>query len=141
MLRPRWPADALGGEHLSEATFECNGPEDVARILQELAAAVPEEVANALYREGEVIMNDSKRMTPVDTGYLRASGYVNDPTISPDAIEVQLGYWANYAVYVHDLPYNHVNGSPRFLEMALDDRTPGMGRRIIDRVMARMGVR
>lgn len=129
----------MGGEHLSETTFECNGPEDVERVLRELAAAVPEEVARGLYREAEGVMNDSKRMTPVDTGYLRASGYVNDPVVSPDAIEVQLGYWANYAVYVHDLPYNHVNGSPRFLEMALDDRMPGMGRRIIDRVMQRIG--
>ncbi len=126
---------------MSETTFECDSAEDVERVLRELAAAVPDEVARGLYHEAEMIMNDSKRMTPVDTGYLRASGYVLDPTVGGDAIEVQLGFWANYAAYVHDLPYNHVNGSPRFLEMALDDRMPGMGRRIIDRVMKRIGGR
>lgn len=126
---------------MSETVFECRGPEDVQRVLEELAAVVPEEVAEALYREGEGVMSDSKRMTPVDTGFLRASGYVNEPGAGP-AIEVELGYWARYAAPVHDRTNaRHANGSALFLQMALDEHVPGMGRRIVDRVMARLGRR
>lgn len=125
---------------MSETFFRCDSPEDVQRVLRELIAAVPEEMAEGMWREGERIMNDSKRMTPVDTGYLRASGYVNDPTISSDGVEVELGHWANYAAPVHDrVNVQHETGTARFLEMALDEHVPGIGRRIVDRVMKRIG--
>jgi hypothetical protein len=58
----------------------------------------------------------SKALVPVDTGNLRASGY----TRRSAELEVEVGYQASYAVFVHEnLEAKHTNGQAKFLEQPL----------------------
>jgi hypothetical protein len=64
------------------------------------------------------VFNLSQHQVPVDTGYLRASGSVSDPEVSPSSVEVNVGYSAPYALWVHeDLAAHHTPpGKAKFLE-------------------------
>jgi hypothetical protein len=52
----------------------------------------PNEVAKALVKEAELTMTESKRECPVDTGALRASGFVESPVITSKRVSIKLGY-------------------------------------------------
>lgn len=63
--------------------------------------------ASGLYMAGEYIMAQSKDLAPVDTGNLRASGFVELPDVSGAVVNVKLGYGgfsAAYALMVHENP-------------------------------------
>lgn len=96
-------------------------------LLKKLAAlgAKAETIAGAaIYQEAERIMAKSKRLTPVSSGNLRASGSVQGPERSGGHMTVVMGYGGpvgvgnqgdtnseavNYAVIQHeDLSLSHV---------------------------------
>src|SRR5260221_90846 len=75
-------------------------------------------VPKVLFQEAEEIMSLAKPLTPVDHGFLRASGHVQLPVIEGEKVSVELGFGGvagagnqgsetnespvGYAVYVHE---------------------------------------
>lgn len=84
------------------------GTPAVLQALRQLGTAAQPTLAAGLYQEGESIMASSKELyVPVDTGVLRASGYVEPPVMEGSGVTVNLGYGgpsAPYALAVHENP-------------------------------------
>lgn len=86
--------------------------------------------ADVMRAEAQAIMNESKKIVPVDTGALKTSGRVDNPEITPSDITVTIGYGgpsAPYAEIVHEDPTaNHSPGKTyKYLEipvMAAEDK-------------------
>jgi hypothetical protein len=117
---------------------QLRGSKALQRELKRRARGAPKALARALFLEAEQIMGKSKRLVPVDTGALRASGHVQPPKISGKKVSVLLGYGgaaAPYAVFVHERPARH--NSPtmwKYLETPLNEAIPGMAGRIARRL-------
>jgi hypothetical protein len=84
-------------------------------------------------------MAASVRITPIQTGALRASGHVEPPEIDPAGATVSFGYGgasAPYAVYVHEnlSAYHKPPTMAKFLELPVLAAIPGLQRRITARV-------
>ena len=98
----------------------------------------PERLAGALFLEGEQIMAKSKRIVPVATGALRASGNVQPPEVVGKRVRIVLGYGgaaAPYAVFVHERPATHAPPTQwKYLEQPMNEAIPGMARRIARRM-------
>jgi hypothetical protein len=75
----------------------------------EIEKATYEQLARALYYEGEAIMADSKiNYVPVRTGTLRSSGFVRPPKFEDGKWTVELGYGGaaqTYAIIIHERPW------------------------------------
>ena len=66
-------------------------------------------LAQAMFAEATTILNESKKIVPVDTGNLRASGRVERPVTGKGRAEVEITYGgaaAPYALIVHEVPPN-----------------------------------
>lgn len=102
--------------------------------LKDAEDLFPEAVGVGLYLEGEQIMSQSKRETPVDTGRLRSTGYVAPPVRRGTQILVVLGYGTNYAVFVHEnLQARHKVGKAKYLQDPLEAAYVGLGMRVAKR--------
>ena len=104
-------------------------PETLAAIRR-LGERGPAAGLAALYREGERIVTEAKKRTPVATGALRASGQtVID---GPSRVVLAFGGAAViYAVFVHEnLSARHPNGEAKFLERPLLEAAKGMDARL-----------
>lgn len=96
-----------------EFTIALDGHLDVMRRLQALGDGALRASAEALYQEGTDLLNDSKRLCPVDTGTLIGSGFVQPPDLSGHVAEVVVGYGgaaAPYALAVHENPRSGKTG-------------------------------
>lgn len=118
--------------------------EQLSARLKALGPSYRGAAAAALYAEAEIELTEARRRTPVDTGALRQSGLVEEPTIKGDAIAVRIGFGgpaAPYAVYVHeDLHAFHPVGQAKFLESTIVESAPHLAKRVAARMRAR-GVR
>lgn len=100
-----------------------------------------------LYLEAELIMTKAKKLTPVDTGALRASGFVEPPRVFGNKVEVTLGFGGpaggktadgedvvvnvGYAVFVHEnVGANFTVGQAKFLEQPYLERKKGLPMRL-----------
>ncbi len=114
------------------------GVSELKNKLKQIAAKFPDRVAAALYTEAQIEMTESKRRCPVDTGTLRASGFVARPERNGRRISVTLSYGGaakDYAIYVHEnLEAHHDVGQAKFLESVLNESAPHMAARIAARV-------
>lgn len=66
-------------------------------------------LAQAMFAEATTILNESKKIVPVATGNLRASGRVERPITGKGRAEVSITYGgaaAPYALIVHEVPPN-----------------------------------
>jgi len=64
-------------------------------------------LSRAVYAEATTVLNESKKIVPVDNGFLKNSGKVEPPKISPKETSVEVTYGgaaAPYALYVHEDP-------------------------------------
>lgn len=64
-------------------------------------------IARAMHAEATTVLNESKRIVPVDLGTLKNSGKVSRPKVTPQLVEVDITYGgaaAPYALYVHEDP-------------------------------------
>ncbi len=114
---------------------EIQGADVLAQRLKELGVTGLRIAAQALHAEAEMIMSESKsRYVPVDTGVLRASGYVMQPAVDRDGAEVRMGYGGAaeaYALEQHErLDYRHSVGGPKYLERPLLEAAKGMTARL-----------
>lgn len=88
-------------------------------------------MAVVLTRIAETVMTASKRdYVPVDTGALRASGFVEQAVQLPTGAYISFGFGgpaAPYAAIVHeDLAAHHPVGSAKYLEIPLRAHVQGM---------------
>jgi len=68
------------------------------------------------------VLRQSQMMCPVDTGTLRRSGRVT--TLSSSPLKMQIGYTAEYAIYVHEIPANHPVGQWKYLSTPFEQMVP-----------------
>lgn len=101
-----------------------------------LHAKAPIAFHRQAYAECEMIMAKSKRLVPVDTGTLRASGRVVAEPSGGASCEYG-GAAGSYAIYVHeDLEAHHPVGQAKFLEEPFLEhvRSPAFMRRMKEAV-------
>ena len=115
------------------------GATEMIATLKRIAAKFPDRVAAALYTEAQVIMTASKRLVPVETGILRASGQVAMPERNGRRISVTLSYGGAaepYAIVQHEsLDFKHPNGGQaKFLEQPLNEAMSDMNARLAARL-------
>lgn len=96
------------------ADLELHGKALEERFLQgvQLWAEMTMTLAKAVY-------------VPVDTGVLRASGYVSEAIVHPDGYVIELGFGgaaAKYAFVVHERPKHIGQGKNKYLYKAVMDR-------------------
>jgi hypothetical protein len=94
---------------------------DFFEKLQAMVTRVNKGTVAAVDREAETEMTMSKRLVPVATGALRASGRVEGPEYEGlHGVKFRLAYGGSalgYALRVHeDLNMHHSNGQAKFLE-------------------------
>jgi hypothetical protein len=87
--------------------FQIDGLDQMKAALQKASAQQKVLFADTMRAEAQTIMNESKKIVPVDTGALKTSGRVENPIITSDEITVTIGYGgpsAPYAEIVHEDP-------------------------------------
>lgn len=116
---------------------------DLRTRLQGVRTATPVVMAQALTTVANEVMTESKRQVPVDTGTLRASGYVGAPKGTGTSMSVEVGYGGpaeQYAVRVHeDLAAHHAEGNAKYLERPLSNSKSIRGR-ILAEIKRGMGL-
>lgn len=75
----------------------------------------------AMYAEARTVLNESKKIVPVDQGTLKRSGEVEAPKVDAKGIEVSITYGgaaSEYALIVHeDMNARHKDGeTAKYLE-------------------------
>ena len=98
-------------------------------------------LGGALNLEGETIMTKSKKIVPVDDGYLMNSGFVEQPEYSGHEVSVTLGYGgkaAAYALAVHEVGSPGFPGTPNhpWYGKSADDinwNRPGSGSKYLEK--------
>ena len=117
------------------------GVSEFTQFLNQTPGLVEKDVEAALLQEGENVLGESKKRTPVDTGNLRASGHVKLPVTKAGRTSVTLAYGTDYAIHVHERPARHPSGRSKFLQSAVEDNAKGMPGRLRKRVLGRIGKR
>lgn len=131
--------------------IELEGTQRLLKIF-ERAGNDPEAkraLGQAMYGFATKVLNESKKLVPVDTANLRNSGMVSSQRIDGNVVEVEITYGgaaAPYAVIVHeDMTMDHspskptaVTGRPRrgqakFLEIPVMAQAPSFARSIAAR--------
>lgn len=121
----------------SYSTF--HGADQVMANLRKLKAFAPDAFAVALYQETQIEVTECKKVTPVDTGALRASIHPEGPFREGRRI------WANvvagdasidYAIIVHDDPdaIHKQPGQWKYIQQPLEASAPYMADRIAKRI-------
>jgi hypothetical protein len=112
--------------------------------LRALAARAPKALERAVYRFAEIEITEMKRLVPVDTGTLRASGYVEKPRRTGNTITVELGFGGaaeDYAIPVHeDLEAFHRVGQAKYVEQPLYESAAFFAQRIAESVRQSLGM-
>lgn len=131
-------------------SFKLEGIPEFEKKLADLVQNAKEGSVKAVYREAETDMTISKRKVPVDTGTLRSTGHVEQPTMIADLASVELGYGGpagdgqnvGYAVIVHeDLSMSHSHGQAKYLEEPMREEIASgralsrMGRTIVNEIL------
>lgn len=114
--------------------------EGLKRVLgrmNKIADTVPGAAGAALYAEAANIMRVSLRQAPVDFGLLRRSHYITLPRRG----QVELGYGASYAVFVHEITENFHEPptKAKYLEDPINAALPGMPKRLAIRAAKLLG--
>jgi len=137
--------------------MKIRGMKKMQSLLKKIALEKPNEAARAIYLEAQIIMTESKRRCPTDTGILRSSGTVHLPEIRVEKgkkrISVLMSYGGaaqEYALAVHEHLSEHsppswieagdnINWSaagtgPKFLEGPINEAMGGLAAKIAARV-------
>jgi len=113
-------------------------PSRTIEALRRLPHVAIQSVAKAFYREGEELIAEAKEEVPVDTGALRASGFVEAPEIQGNTVTVRCGFGGpatEYAFWVHErLDVYHPVGKAKYLEDVFNRRIIGLDQRVAAQV-------
>jgi len=75
----------------------------------------------------EEILTEAKELAPVDTGYMRSTGFVRRPKLNI----LEIGFAASYAIFVHEIPASHKAPTQwKFLEQPAKRRLSGVADRV-----------
>lgn len=86
----------------------------------------------AMYLYATIVITSAMRLTPVLTGWLRRSRYVQEPQqISLTRFGFVAGFGAPYAAAVHDVWARHVTGQWKYLSTAIAENAPRMTRVLV----------
>jgi len=86
--------------------FTLTGMENLQRIAARGQGA-QKVISRAMFQEATAVLNESKKIVPVDLGTLKNSGQVKKPEVTANAINVDITYGgaaADYAFIVHEDP-------------------------------------
>jgi len=112
------------------------GVSDVLKSVQDKTDKVNAEIQKKLTSAAGELIARSTRLTPIETGELRARTFIDKPQLEDGAWLVNCGYEKNsmaypktgegtgneYAVYVHErMDLKHKVGQAKFLETAFKD--------------------
>jgi len=89
----------------SEVQFSFDGEDDVLLELRRIARRLGDEVGPALHDVGSGVLEESKRLVPIDTGALEKSGRVLKPKGEGIDTSVAIRYGGKkawYAARVHE---------------------------------------
>ena len=126
-------------------TFRLASGRSFDQVGADQARQTAQAFGRQIYKEGLGIMAESQGLVPVDTSALRSSGYVGEPSIEGNEVQVVLGYGGpaakinpkthestdSYALYVHEnLDAFHKVGTAKYLEMPFDQAKEGMPARV-----------
>lgn len=101
---------------------ELKGLEGIITDVRKLSESLDSDIAGHLYRTGHKVLTYSMEKVPVDTGFLKNTGYVDRPIRGISEITVRVGYHARYSLAVHErLDVRHKNGQAKFLEKAVKE--------------------
>ena len=106
----------------------------------QLAAATDTAVGQALNAEAQIMMRNSKRLVPVDSGTLRRSGIILPVFREGSNWVILMGYGgaaSGYAMDQHErADYRHKEGKTwKYLETPVRDRIPNLEAALAARVM------
>lgn len=96
------------------------GTDAAVNRLRTVRARAPEAFAGGVYIASADVLTTAMRLTPVDTGWLRASRYLARPVVSGSRFAFNMGFGASYAVFVHEIYKQYIVGEWKFLQKALD---------------------
>lgn len=113
-------------------SVKITGLPQLRRRMASAAVAQRHAFGAALYREGLRILAQSLRLVPVDTGRLRATGYVSPPTSKMFVGQVvEVGYGTQYAPRQHeDVSLRHTVGQSKFLQQPAEQAQAGLAARV-----------
>lgn len=115
-----------------------SGASNALSDLKKIRLFAPDEFARALYQEAQIELTEIKKLTPVDTGALRASEHLEGPVREGRRIYITIvagGPTVPYAFTVHeDLEAFHKNGQAKYIEQPLAESAPHMSDRIAKRI-------
>jgi hypothetical protein len=105
------------------------GLDELVKITERAGLNVRPALEKAVFAEANAVLNESKKIVPVDTGALKSSGRVERPVVNAAGVTVEVSYGgaaAPYALYVHEDPTaSHAPGkSFKFLEIPAMARRP-----------------
>lgn len=106
--------------------------------LRKLRTNAPSVYAGAIYLFGAHVITKAMRYTPVDTGRLRNSRFVEKPALgATTGFSFSLGFGAYYALLVHNSETKPNVGRRRFLAVARAEEEPKAAR-FISAAVARL---
>ena len=79
--------------------FTISGKEQLLKNMQSLGVKGPKLMGKALWNEGNRIMTEAKKITPVEFGALKDSGHVDKATVTQTGAEVVMGFGGSGAPY------------------------------------------
>ena len=115
------------------------GAEELARALAKVPGNTEQVLGKALYEEGQMAFAESQKLTPVDTGVLKGSGFLHQPKIEPNKISVAIVYGgpaAPYALFVHEIlsSYHASPTQAKYLELPVARRSEYLVRNLATRI-------
>lgn len=137
-------AGGRGGGGGGGSRIRTDGIEETVRFLRAYGQNVPAFAMAALRRAAEAVYAESQELVPVrqpgeppadiPPGSLKKSGRVERGRMEGDNVYWSVTYGApygagrvaNYAVFVHEIPYNHVQGQWKYLTTAVDRVAPNL---------------
>lgn len=120
--------------------IELIGFEALERLTsQQQSMVIDKAVGVALGQEAQIMMRNSMRIVPVDTGTLRRSARVLPAYKEGLLWTVEMGYGgaaSEYALDQHENPtYRHAEGkSWKYLEIPVKERIPNFEQRLAKRI-------
>jgi len=111
-------------------SFRLKGMEQLEKRLKSMPKRVQDEMGRAMRDEAVAVLAKAQESVPYDTGYLMSTGDVRDVRVNQHRTDIDVGYTAPYAIYVHSrFPW---------LLRAFQERANGFARRIADRLSKAM---
>jgi len=107
------------------------GINEVNNFLNDYIRKVEKEVDTGMREGGELILKESKAITPRQSGHL-----INETEVLKNNNGYEVNYTADYSVVIHeDLERRHTTGQAKFLETATNKN----GNKVIKNIANKIG--